>query len=230
MKSKFSVLHLTVPNKPPFLIHGHHSHKIWHRVILHSSKRHENAKTKKSYRQRFCPSLCALLFLLFSCFKDICSLLNYRESQFCWGTGNTFSPTEPWSCCCFLSTSPSWPGVEHGSTVSLRFWDASWKSGGSKSWNLVYFYFTLLFCSFSCLWCVLPSWSPVLAPSVSLELPQSAQIIPTPFGCFFQFQPFPRAKFILEKSQFPFTAPLLNHNPIFDLWAFFFLCFCLSSL
>lgn len=194
MKSKSAVLHLSVPNTPPFLIHGHHSHKIWHRVIFHSSKRHENAKTKKvSYRQRFVPSLCALLFLLFSCFKDICRtqvpvklqnipvLLRYRKHLFThWAM----------KLLLFLSTSPSWPGVEHISTVSLRerCWDASWKSCASKSWNIVYFYFAFLQLQLplTCFTQLITSSGSQCFTGASTVCPDH----PHSFGCFFSVSTF----------------------------------------
>lgn len=62
-------------------------------------------KPKSLIGKGFAPPFVLFYFFYFpvlKTFAGLSSLLNYRESQFCWGTGNTFSPTEPWSCCCFF--------------------------------------------------------------------------------------------------------------------------------
>lgn len=72
MKSKSL---LTVPNKPPFLIHGHHCHKIWHRITFHSSKQHENPKIKRTLAGKgCCCPLCSFYSFSFPVLKTSAGL------------------------------------------------------------------------------------------------------------------------------------------------------------
>ena len=72
MDSQSPVLHLTVSNKPTFLIHGYHSYKIWHRIIFPSSKQDENPEIKKTFTGKGCYSLTSFLF--FSIIKTFTEL------------------------------------------------------------------------------------------------------------------------------------------------------------
>lgn len=74
MKSKSSVLHLTVSNKPIFPIHGYHRYKIWHRIIFHSSKQNENPEIKKTLTGKGCCPLCSFYFFCFSILKAFVEL------------------------------------------------------------------------------------------------------------------------------------------------------------
>lgn len=69
-----SLLHLTVSNKPTFLIHGYHSYKIWHRIIFHSSKQNENPEIKKTLIGKGCCPLCSFCFFSFSILKVFAEL------------------------------------------------------------------------------------------------------------------------------------------------------------
>lgn len=72
MKSKSP---LTVPNKPPFLIDGHHCHKIWHRITFCSSKQHENPKIKRTLTgKRCCCPLCSFCSFSFPVLKTSAGL------------------------------------------------------------------------------------------------------------------------------------------------------------
>lgn len=74
MKSKSSVLCLTVSNKPTFLIHGCHGYNIWHGIIFHSSKQNENPEIKKTLTGKGCCPLWSLYFFSISILKAFAEL------------------------------------------------------------------------------------------------------------------------------------------------------------